>query len=69
MAPIRITCPDCYQDVAMSSRGRLYKHGSPECTRSRRPVGRIWPSRHKGRKVRTIPGPDTWNLNSFEGAA
>lgn len=55
---IRTPCPDCQQDVAMSSRGRLYPHGSPPC--QRRTVGRIWPTRHKGRKVRTIPGPDTW---------
>lgn len=70
MAPIRIDCPACQQPVAMTSRGVLYKHGSPvECERSRRPVGRIWPTRHKGRRVRTIPGPDTWNPTNLEGAA
>ncbi|MFJ7297616.1 hypothetical protein [Streptomyces collinus] len=62
---IRIPCPDCQQNVALTSRGRLYPHG----TCPRRTVGRIWPSRHKGRKVRTIPGPDTWNPTTLEGAA
>lgn len=69
MAPIRIDCPACQQPVPMSSRGVLYKHGDPECERSRRPVGRIWPTKHHGRRVRTIPGPDTWTPNQLEGAA
>lgn len=25
--------------------------------------------RHRGRRVRTIPGPDTWNPTTIEGAA
>jgi hypothetical protein len=62
---IRITCPDCQQDVAMSPRGRLYPHGSPVCPR--RTVGRIWPARYHGRRVRTIQGPDTWTPT--QGAA
>ena len=57
MAPIRIDCPSCQQPVAMTSSGRLYRHGSPSCPR--RTVGRIWPARHHGRRVTTIPGPDT----------
>jgi hypothetical protein len=61
----RVTCPTCQQLVAMTSRGRLYRHGSPPCLR--RTVGRIWPARHRGRRVQTIPGPDTWN--PIEGAA
>lgn len=68
MAPIRIDCPACHASVAMSSRGVLYRHGSPECERSRRPVGRIWPARHHGRRVRTIPGPDTWPPHTLQGA-
>ncbi len=66
---IRVPCPDCQEQVPMSSRGVLYKHGTPPCERSRKPVGRIWPTRHRGRKVRTIPGPDTWNPTALEGAA
>lgn len=66
---IRIDCPACHRPVAMTSRGRLYRHGSPACERSGRPVGRIWPARWRGRKVRTIPGPDTWNPNALGGAA
>jgi hypothetical protein len=45
--------------------GRLYRHGSPPC--NRRTTGRIWPARHRGRRVTTIPGPDTWNPS--QGAA
>lgn len=66
---VRITCPSCEQSVAMSSRGRLSRHGSPECVRSGRPVGWIWPARWRGRRVTTIGGPDTWNPNALEGAA
>lgn len=64
---IRIDCPDCRQRVAMSSRGRLARHGT--CARSGRHVGRIWPAKWRGRRVVTIPGPDTWNPNALEGAA
>jgi len=64
---IRVECPACQQPVAMSPRGRLYRHGSPTCPR--RTVGRIWPARHFGRRVRTIPGPDTWNPDTLQGAA
>ncbi|WP_086562018.1 hypothetical protein [Streptomyces africanus] len=68
---IRTPCPDCQALVAMSPRGLLARHGRKDdpCPRSGRPVGRIWPTRHKGRKVRTIPGPDTWNPTQLEGAA
>ena len=68
MAGIRIDCPTCQQSVAMSARGRLSRHGSPPCERSGKHVGRIWPARHRGRRVRTIPGPDTWNPTTLEGA-
>lgn len=61
MAASRTICPDCGRPVAMTVRGLLYKHGTPPCRRSRRPVGKLWPTRHKGRRVHTIPGPDTWN--------
>ena len=61
MARIRIDCPACQRPVAMLDRGRLARHGSPPCERSGKPVGRIWPARHHGRRVITIPGPDTWN--------
>lgn len=27
------------------------------------------PARHFGRRVTTIPGPDTWNPTTLEGAA
>lgn len=69
MAGIRITCPGCGKRVAMSAGGRISKHGNPECTRSRKSVGRIWPTRHHGRRVQTVPGPDTWNSNTLEGTA
>lgn len=67
MAAIRIQCPACRERVLMSSRGRLYRHG--DCERSGKPVGRIWPARHHGRRVQTIPGPDTWQPTNVEGAA
>jgi hypothetical protein len=57
---IRITCPDCQQPVGMSAWGRVYKHG--DCPRSGRPVGRLWPAKHQGRRVQTLPGPDTETL-------
>lgn len=66
---IRTPCPDCQQSVAMSARGLLARHGSPPCKRSGRAVGRIWPTRHHGRRVRTIPGPDTWQPTTLQGAA
>lgn len=64
---IRTPCPGCGRSVGLSSRGVLYRHG--DCPRSGKPVGRIWPTRHRGRRVRTIPGPDTWNPSTYEGAA
>lgn len=67
MAAIRINCPACDESVRMSPRGRLYRHG--DCERSGKPVGRIWPARHFGRRVTTIPGPDTWNPTNLQGAA
>lgn len=66
---IRINCPACDRPVAMSANGRLSRHGSPPCARSNRPVGRIWPTWHGDRRVRTVPGPDTWNPNTLKGAA
>lgn len=64
---MRISCPTCQQSVALTSCGRLYPHGSPACPQ--RTLGRIWPAKHRGRRVRTIPGPDTWNPTTLEGAA
>lgn len=69
MDTVRITCPACDQPAAMSARGRLSRHGSPSCAKSGKPVGRIWPTRFRGRRVRTIGGPDTWNPTILEGAA
>lgn len=66
---IRIPCPACQRPVAMTARGRLYQHGRPPCERSRKPVGRIWTARWRGRRVQTIPGPDTWNPTTLKGAA
>jgi hypothetical protein len=66
---IRIPCPGCQEPTALSASGWLSRHGSPPCPRSGRPLGRIWPTRHRGRRVRTIPGPDTWNPTALEGAA
>ena len=64
---IRIPCPVCHREVGLSARGLLYRHG--DCPKSGKPIGRIWPTRHHGRRVRTIPGPDTWNPTALEVAA
>lgn len=64
---IRINCPACDQRVAMSDRGRLSRHGSPPCAKSGKHLGRIWPRWFRGRRVRVIGGPDTWNPNTLEG--
>lgn len=47
----------------------LRKNGQPERARSDKHVGRIWPAKHYGRPVSTVPGPDTWNPNTLKGAA
>lgn len=65
----RTPCPGCQQPTAMSVRGILARHGNPPCPRGGKPLGRIWPTRHQGRRVQTIPGPDTWNPTTLEGAA
>jgi hypothetical protein len=65
----RVPCPACGKRVGLTGKRRLWQHGRPVCPQSGRRLTRIWPSRHRGRKVRTVPGPDTWNPNALEGAA
>ncbi|KPI31412.1 hypothetical protein OV320_2628 [Actinobacteria bacterium OV320] len=69
MGAARTDCPSCLKPVLMSEYGRLDEHGSPRCERSGKRVGRIWPAKHFGRRVQTVPGPDTWNPTALEGAA
>lgn len=68
MTARRATCRFCGRTGAVTSKGYLWPHG-PTGGRCRKP-GRLpatynpaayWPSRHNGRRVTTIPGPDTWN--------
>lgn len=61
MARERVTCPSCGRRVAITLHRRLWTHGRPECPQSRRRLSMVWPDRLHGRRVRTIPGPDTWN--------
>lgn len=69
MAFDRVTCPACGRRVALTPKRRLWTHGRPECPQSRRRLSHIWPDRHKGRKVRTTPGPDSWDPTNLKGAA
>ena len=69
MAADRVTCPSCGRRVALTPKRRLWTHGKPECSQSRRRLTRVWPTEHFGRRVVTIPGPDTWTPNALEGAA
>ena len=61
MTASRVSCPACGKRIALTSKRRLWKHGRPTCPQSGRRLSHIWPARHKGRRVQTIPGPDTWN--------
>lgn len=65
----RVTCPSCGKKVALTGRRRLWKHGRPVCPRSGGRLTHVWPAKHRGRRVTTIPGPDTWNPTTLEGAA
>jgi hypothetical protein len=65
---VRRRCPHCGGLPAITPTGRYWTHGRPECDGSRRIAipaphldRHIWPKRHRGRRVTTIPGPDTWN--------
>lgn len=68
MAALRVTCPSCGRRVALTPTGRLWTHGRPVCPQSRRPLSKIWPAKFRGRRVRTVPGPDTWNPTQGEAA-
>lgn len=64
-------CPTCGQNVAITQSGLPWAHGTPRCppAPARRNVRHSWPRRHRGRRVVTVPGPDTWNPTTLEGAA
>lgn len=64
----RVPCPVCKEEVILLPDGLLMVHGDPECPRSGKSAGRIWPDRHHGRKVHTAGSPDTWSPTT-EGAA
>ncbi|MFJ1782446.1 hypothetical protein ACIOKA_37705 [Streptomyces anulatus] len=61
-------CAYCDRLIAVTSAG-LWPHGPARACRGNHtlpalydtaPV-RHWPTWHNGRRVTTIPGPDTWN--------
>ncbi|WP_144316934.1 hypothetical protein [Streptomyces sp. sk226] len=61
-------CAYCDRLIAVTSAG-LWPHGPARSCRGNHtlpalydtaPV-RYWPTWHRGRRVTTIPGPDTWN--------
>jgi len=63
---VRRACRFCNRRTAITPTGRYWTHGRPECPGSRKPASynpaAYWPKHHRGRRVVTIPGPDTWNL-------
>jgi hypothetical protein len=65
----RVTCPACGKQVALTARRRLWQHGRPVRPQSGRRLTRIWPAKHFGRRVVTVPGPGIWNPTTLEGAA
>jgi len=60
-------CRYCKRPIALTRRRFLWAHGTqPDgCPGTgSRPIdepARYWPAYHYGRRVVTIPGPDTWN--------
>lgn len=70
----RARCRVCRRPVALTPRGVVWTHGRPECPGSRHlPYGtpdtrRIWPAKHRGRRVALVGGGiDTWT-DRIEGA-
>lgn len=70
MTARRGLCRWCDRYIAVSGSGRLWTHGGggDACPGSRtRPAlfgerpEHYWPTRYRGRRVVTIPGPDTYN--------
>lgn len=66
MTARRGRCAYCHRFIAVTPAG-LWPHG-PGCQGTHTlpamydtPPARHWPTRHHGRRVTTIPGPDTWN--------
>lgn len=62
----RRTCPRCgRRRTAITPNGRFWVHGRPACRGSGEPAAynpaAYWPTRHYGRHVVVVPGPDTWN--------
>lgn len=68
MTARRADCRYCPQRIAVTTEGRLYTHGPlhDRCRGSGRfpathdQPRRFWPAWHRGRRVVTIPGPDTY---------
>ena len=62
---VRRRCRFCDRRPAITPTGRFWTHGRPQCPGSGKPASyrpRLpWPAYHRGRRVVTIPGPDTWN--------
>lgn len=75
MSACRAVCRFCTRRIALTATGYVWTHGRPECRGSRllplayyeQQPRTYWPTWHNGRRVTTIPGPDTWN--SKENAA
>ncbi|MGW5529451.1 hypothetical protein [Streptomyces xanthochromogenes] len=71
---LRAVCSYCRRPVAVTTDGRIWTHGpvgdrcrgSRERTRRGSVPIRVWPTRHRGRRVVTVPGPDTWNPITLE---
>ncbi|MFH8483674.1 hypothetical protein [Streptomyces sp. NPDC018055] len=65
MTARRGECRYCHRHIAIGATGRLWDHGSgggcPGAHQFPTGITHHWPARHYGRRVTTIPGPDTWN--------
>jgi hypothetical protein len=71
-APVRVVCGTCGSPVALTTTGRLWRHGTPSrCPKSGRPyTGKPWRFSLAGRRIALTPGPDTYQPTpSPRGAA
>jgi hypothetical protein len=71
-APVRVVCGTCGAPVALTTTGRLWRHGTPSrCPKSGRPyTGKPWRFSLGGRRIALTPGPDTYQPTpSPRGAA
>lgn len=68
MTARRGRCAYCHRYIAVTAAG-LWPHGPARNCRGTHtlpalydtPPRHHWPTWHRGRRVTTIPGPDTWN--------